>query len=101
MVEGILENTAYMLVMLHSETCKSRRCHFEWSVAKEHSIPILCVVSSEDSADDVAAAQSKAKDMEILHSEIIKYTPTSSKESIQEIAAILRGEEPPVKGMRL
>lgn len=45
-VEKGVKSSCAVIIFLHNETCESEWCKFEWKVAAENDIPVLCVVDT-------------------------------------------------------
>lgn len=56
-LENGVKSSCTLIIFLHDETCDSEWCRYEWSVALENAIPILCVVDAKNCNKKVVLSQ--------------------------------------------
>merc|ERR1712217_357865 len=87
MVKSIQEAAA-LVVFLHDETCASEWCQYEWQLAKQFKLPVLCVADMHNCH--------KRKILDQLHAtphgdyllsfQMVEYTLKHRRDAIKEIA---------------
>lgn len=59
-LKDFIENSAVLLVCLHDETCESDKCKWEWKVAEEAGLPVLCIADLQNCNKQVLKQQALA-----------------------------------------
>lgn len=75
-----------MVVFLHDETCSSEWCRFEWQVAMENNIPVVCLVDIGNCLKRIVLDQVQETEPYLLGHQLIEYSLKSRRGAVKEVA---------------
>merc|ERR1712083_369191 len=70
-----VQSSCSLVVLLHDETVDSEWCRFEWGVAKEHHIPVKCIVDTSICPKRAIIEQLKHVQPYLLEYQLVEYSP--------------------------
>merc|ERR1712217_704516 len=75
---------------LHDETWKSEWCKWEWQIAKQANIPVICVVDMHNCIKSEIVSKIQDTESYLLSSQMIEYTHKHRREAMEELKLWLR-----------
>lgn len=84
-LENGVKSSCTLIIFLHDETCESEWCRYEWKIAQENSIPILCIVDIKNCSKNALLQQIASVNAGLLEYQWLDFFD-EYRQSIQERA---------------
>lgn len=83
-IQGVLDSCT-LLIIVNDETCQSEWCRLEWETAREHGIPVKCIVNINVFDKDVVLAEVAAVNDHLLKYPWTEFTQRQRKQVANEL----------------